>query len=138
MAVEWLQKMCSFSTDFLLLCTAKLVLVRQKKTWKEAADYCERHHMGLVLAYSEEIQGWTREVAMGASTAHVWLGMFFVCPLNLWFWTNRVTVCLSDWAMGNGTRMDECGQAGALQSGGQQKWVSQPETERLNFICSAF
>lgn len=120
------------------LCSDKLVLVRENMTWREADDYCKSHHMELVLASWEETQGWAREVARGASTAHVWLGLFFMSPLKLWFWTNRVTVCRDDWAAGNGTGRDDCGQAGALQSGGQQKWVSRPEKERLNFICTTF
>ena len=114
-----------------------MVLIRENKTWREALDYCKGRNMELVSASSSDVQGWVREVSRGASTAHVWMGLSFLCPMELWFWISGVTLCSDDWATGNGTGRNECGRAGALQSGGDRKWVSRPMTEKLNFICSS-
>ncbi|XP_042559935.1 uncharacterized protein LOC122128941 [Clupea harengus] len=118
--------------------TDKLALIRENKTWMEAVDYCERRDMELVSATDEDTQSWAREVARGASTAHVWMGLYYICPLDVWFWISGVMVGCNHWAAGNGTGTGECCRAGALQAGGGQKWVSRPETERLNFICRVF
>ncbi|XP_042559934.1 C-type lectin lectoxin-Phi1-like [Clupea harengus] len=115
----------------------KLALIRENKTWMEAFNYCESNDMELVSVTDEDTQSWAREVARGASTAHVWMGLYYICPLDVWFWISGVTVGCNHWAAGNGTGTGECCRAGALQAGGG-KWVSRPETERLNFICRAF
>ena len=128
----------SFSLLLPLLCSDKLALIRENKTWMEALNYCVEHDMELVSATDEDTQSWAREVARGASTAHVWMGLYYICPLDVWFWISGVTVGCNHWAAGNGTGTGECCRAGALQAGGEQKWVSQPNTERLNFICRVF
>ena len=128
----------SFSLLLPLLCSDKLALIRENKTWMEAFNYCESNDMELVSVTDEDTQSWAREVARGASTAHVWMGLYYICPLDVWFWISGVTVGCNHWAAGNGTGTGECCRAGALQAGGERKWVSRPETERLNFICRVF
>jgi len=48
------------------------------------------------------------------------------------------TVCFQNWASGNGTDEDRESTVrfGAVQSGGDQSWISLPEDLKLNFICS--
>ncbi|XP_062373634.1 macrophage mannose receptor 1-like [Sardina pilchardus] len=133
---EWGDRTCTETHPFLCY-ENKLVLIRENKTWREALDYCKGRNMELVSASSSDVQGWMREVSRGATKAHVWMGLSFLCPMELWFWISGVTVCGDDWAHGNGTGRNECGRAGALQSGGDRKWVSRPMTEKLNFICSS-
>uniref|UniRef100_A0A3B1J7M2 C-type lectin domain-containing protein n=1 Tax=Astyanax mexicanus TaxID=7994 RepID=A0A3B1J7M2_ASTMX len=90
----------------------KLVLIQEKLTWKGALRYCRENHVDLVSVHSEEIQLWVKDVAQKASTDHVWLGLRHTCTLSFWFW------------VGN-----------AVQARGDQKWVSLPENQTLNFIC---
>ncbi|KAK9963951.1 hypothetical protein ABG768_005163, partial [Culter alburnus] len=76
-----------------------------------------------------------------ASTEAVWLGLRHSCTVGLWFWVSGQTVCYQNWAPGNGTGEEECEhtvRSGAVQSGGDQRWISRPETDRLNFICSRY
>ncbi|KAG5267922.1 hypothetical protein AALO_G00227460 [Alosa alosa] len=136
---RWNDASCKFKNFFICYneCPYDLFLIRENKTWREALDYCNRKNMELVSASSSETQGCVKEVTRGASTAHVWMGLSFLCPMELWIWISGVMLCSDDWAHGNGTGRSECGLAGALQSGGQRKWVSRPMNEKLNFICSS-
>ncbi|KAG9330995.1 hypothetical protein JZ751_021284, partial [Albula glossodonta] len=68
--------------------------------------------------------------------AHVWLGLRYSCALHFWFWVSGEGVCYLSWAPGNET--GECGNTGAVESGGGQQWVSLPEKKKLNFICAKF
>ncbi len=76
-----------------------------------------------------------------ASTAAVWLGLRHSCTVGIWFWVSGETVCYQNWAPGNGTSEEDCEDAvrsGAVQSGGDQRWISRPEHHKLNFICSTY
>ncbi|KAI4871903.1 hypothetical protein NFI96_024315, partial [Prochilodus magdalenae] len=73
-----------------------------------------------------------------ASTANVWVGLRHTCTLSFWFWVSGESMCYQNWAPGNGTGVEDCSggeRTGAVQSGSKQ-WVSLPETQTLNFICS--
>nr|XP_021333341.1 C-type lectin lectoxin-Thr1-like [Danio rerio] len=66
------------------------------------------------------------------------VGLRHSCALGIWFWVSGQTVCYQNWAPGNGTSEEDCEptvRSGAVQSGGDQTWISRPETDRLNFIC---
>ncbi|KAL0190046.1 hypothetical protein M9458_017145, partial [Cirrhinus mrigala] len=71
-------------------------------------------------------------VVRRASTAAVWLGLRHSCTVGIWFWVSGETVCYQNWAPGNGTSEEDCEHT----SGGDQCWISRPETDKLNFICS--
>ncbi|XP_067257228.1 C-type mannose receptor 2-like [Chanodichthys erythropterus] len=116
----------------------KLILIKQKMTWSEALRYCRQNHVDLVSVHSEEIQRDVMNVVKWASTGAVWLGLRHSCTVGLWFWVSGQTVCYQNWAPGNGTGEDceHTVRSGAVQSGGDQRWISRPETDRLNFICS--
>ncbi|XP_076145781.1 C-type mannose receptor 2-like [Alosa pseudoharengus] len=115
----------------------KLQLVKENLSWTEAHMYCRERHMDLVSVFTEEIQHLVMEEAKRASTEQVWLGLRYLCTLDIWFWVSGETVCWDGWAEERGKEEKGCGgdqRAGALQSGG--KWVSLPESTRLNFICT--
>ncbi|XP_041751514.2 C-type mannose receptor 2 [Coregonus clupeaformis] len=119
----------------------KAILIHQNKTWKDAQAYCREHHNDLVSAHSEEIQRWVEARAKRSSTPHVWLGLRYTCTSNFWFWVRGQSTCYHNWAPGNGTVMEDCGKTGAGRTGavekdGRHQWVSLPDTEELNFICS--
>ncbi|XP_066513156.1 macrophage mannose receptor 1-like [Hoplias malabaricus] len=119
----------------------KLVLVNQTLTWTDALRYCKENHTNLVSVHSEEVQSWVMEVAQKASTDHVWLGLRHSSIFDIWFWINGESICYQNWAPGNGTRGGDCGsgeRSGAVESSGGQQWVSLPETQKLNFICTNY
>ncbi|KAG9335696.1 hypothetical protein JZ751_004349 [Albula glossodonta] len=114
-----------------------LVLIRENRTWLEAVMFCRQHHVDLVSVPTLAVQSLVAAAARGASTPHVWLGLRYTCVLDLWFWLSPEGGCYSNWAPGKGPQgMAQCGVTGALESDGGQRWVSLPETQRLNFICS--
>ncbi|KAL1276641.1 hypothetical protein QQF64_036264 [Cirrhinus molitorella] len=107
--------------------------------WSEALRYCRQNHVDLVSVHSEEIQRRVMNVVKGASTAVVWLGLHNYCIMNMWLWVSGEMVCYHNWAPGNGTTQENCkleNRKGAVQSGGDQTWISLPESHKLNFICS--
>ncbi len=119
----------------------KLIVIRENLTWSEALRYCRQNHVDLVSVHSEEIQRRVMNVVKLASTAEVWLGLRHSCVFGAWFWVSGETVCYQNWAPGNGISEDDCKDAvrsGAVQSGGDQRWISRPETHKLNFICSRY
>ncbi|XP_047659353.1 macrophage mannose receptor 1-like isoform X2 [Tachysurus fulvidraco] len=119
----------------------KLILIKENLTWKEALIYCRNHHHDLVSVRSEEMQLWVKEVTQNASTEHVWLGLRHTCALGFWYWVNGEMICYQKWAPGNRTGSEDCGheeRTGAVQSGGEQKWISLPQSQTLNFICSTY
>uniref|UniRef100_A0A671MFN4 C-type lectin domain-containing protein n=1 Tax=Sinocyclocheilus anshuiensis TaxID=1608454 RepID=A0A671MFN4_9TELE len=119
----------------------KLIVIRENLTWSEALRYCRQNHVDLVSVHSEEIQRRVMNVVKRASTAAVWLGLRHSCTVGIWFWVSGETVCYQNWAPGNGTSEEDCEhtvRSGAVQSGGDQRWISRPETDKLNFICSRY
>ncbi|KAL6491150.1 hypothetical protein MHYP_G00014950 [Metynnis hypsauchen] len=115
-----------------------LILINQNKTWREALRYRKENHVDLVSVHTEEIQHWVETAVYYASTANVWMGLRHTCARSFWFWVSGSTICYQNWAPGNGTGVEDCSggeRTGAMQSGSKQ-WVSLPEDQRLNFICT--
>ncbi|KAI4886762.1 hypothetical protein NFI96_027920, partial [Prochilodus magdalenae] len=139
---RWADTNCNFGLPFVchqseFFFKYKLILIQQNLTWREALWYCRENHLDLVSVHSEEIQLWVKEVAQKASTEHVWLGLRHTCAQSLWYWVSGFSICYQNWAPGNGTGGEDCWsieRTGAVQSGGQQQWVSLPENQKLNFI----
>ncbi|KAL0150946.1 hypothetical protein M9458_053758 [Cirrhinus mrigala] len=134
---QWHDNPCT--RKFLFVCHEdKLVLIKENLTWSEALSYCRQNHVDLVLVHSEEIQRGVMNVVKRASTAAVWLGLHNYCSMNMWLWVSGEIVCYHNWAPGNGTTRENCSlenRKGAVQSGGDQRWISLPESHKLNFIC---
>uniref|UniRef100_A0A8C2K056 C-type lectin domain-containing protein n=1 Tax=Cyprinus carpio TaxID=7962 RepID=A0A8C2K056_CYPCA len=134
---QWYDWPCSATQPF--ICNNnKLIVIRENLTWSEALRYCRQNHVDLVSVHSEEIQRRVMNVVKQASTAEVWLGLHNYCIMNMWLWVSGETGCYQNWAPGNGTKQENCSlekRKGAVQSGGDQRWISLPETHKLNFIC---
>ncbi|KAL1276647.1 hypothetical protein QQF64_036270 [Cirrhinus molitorella] len=137
---QWHDNSCTSQYPF--VCHEdKLILIKKNLMWSEALRYCRQNHVDLVSVHSEEIQHEVMNVVKGASTEAVWLGLRHSCTVGIWFWVSGETVCYHNWAPGNGTSEEDCEHAvrsGAVQSGGDQRWISRPETDKLNFICSRY
>ncbi|KAI4877372.1 hypothetical protein NFI96_033852, partial [Prochilodus magdalenae] len=137
---RWSDMKCEERLSF-ICCENKLILIQQNLTWREALWYCRENYLDLVSVHSEEIQLWVKEVAQKASTEHVWLGLRHTCSQSLWYWVSGFSICYQNWAPGNGTGGEDCWsveRTGAVQSGGEQQWVSLPENQKLNFICTTY
>ncbi|XP_039505316.1 macrophage mannose receptor 1-like [Pimephales promelas] len=118
----------------------KLILINETLTWTEALRYCRQNYTDLVSVLSVQMQRRVMNVVKRASTEAVWLGLRHSCTVGLWFWVSGETVCYQNWAPGNGTDEDceRTVRSGAVQSGGDQRWISRPEHDKLNFICSRY
>ncbi|KAL6491144.1 hypothetical protein MHYP_G00014890 [Metynnis hypsauchen] len=137
-AYQWYIWTCTHNNYFICYDEIPLILINQTKTWREALRYCRDHHVDLVSVYTEKIQHWVGMITNNTSTANVWMGLRHTCAQNFWFWVSGSTMCYQNWAPGNGTGVEDCSggeRTGAVQSG-SKKWVSLPEDERLNFICT--
>ncbi|XP_059361788.1 macrophage mannose receptor 1-like [Carassius carassius] len=137
---QWIDISCNKEYPF--VCHEdKLIVIRENLTWSEALRYCRQNHVDLVSVHSQEIQRRVMNVVHLASTAELWLGLRHSCTVGIWFWVSGETVCYQNWAPGNGTSEEDCEhtvRSGAVQSGGDQRWISRPETDKLNFICSRY
>ncbi|XP_067257111.1 macrophage mannose receptor 1-like [Chanodichthys erythropterus] len=137
---EWNDVSCSERYPF--VCHEdKLILIKENLTWSEALRYCRQNHVDLVSVHSEEIQRRVMNVVQQASTGAVWLGLHNYCLMNMWLWLSGEIVCYQNWAPGNGAEPEDCRlekRKGAVQSGGDQRWISLPESHKLNFICSRY
>ncbi|XP_067303762.1 C-type mannose receptor 2-like [Pseudorasbora parva] len=119
----------------------KLILIKENLTWPEALRYCRQKHVDLVSVHSDEMQREVMNVVKAASTAEVWLGLHNYCIMNMWLWLSGENMYYQNWAPGHGTTPENCRlekRKGAVQSGGDQRWVSLPETRKLNFICTNY
>uniref|UniRef100_A0A8C9U2K2 C-type lectin domain-containing protein n=1 Tax=Scleropages formosus TaxID=113540 RepID=A0A8C9U2K2_SCLFO len=130
----WDDRQCGENHPFLCY-DDHLILVQENMTWNEALNYCRENYTDLVSVHDEEIQQWVERKARNATSAHVWLGLRFSCTLSFWFWVSAEPVCYVHWSSDNGTGTGHCGNTGAVQSRGEHRWVSLPETQKLNFIC---
>lgn len=131
----------SLSSFCFVLCPDKLIVIQQNLSWSEALRYCRQNHVDLVSVQSVEMQRRVMNVVKLASTEAVWLGLHNYCSMNMWLWLSGDMVCYQNWAPGNGTSEEDCEptvRSGAVQSGGDQTWISLPESHRLNFICTNY
>ncbi|KAI4886334.1 hypothetical protein NFI96_000178 [Prochilodus magdalenae] len=136
---RWNDAGCKWPNPFICYEEAvPLILINQSKTWREALWYCRENHVDLVSVHTEEVQQWVEVITKNTSTANVWVGLRHTCAQSIWFWVSGWSICYQNWAPGNGTGVEDCSggeRTGAVQSGSKQ-WVSLPETQTLNFICS--
>ncbi|XP_072543774.1 macrophage mannose receptor 1-like [Salminus brasiliensis] len=135
---RWIDAACHWYNPFVCYDSA-LILIKENKTWWEALRYCREKHVDLVSVHTEGIQRRVETSTKTATSANVWVGLRHICAQGFWFWVSGSTICYQNWAPGNGTRVEDCSGgeiSGAVQSGSKQ-WVSLPETQTLNFICTA-
>ncbi|XP_073764017.1 C-type mannose receptor 2-like isoform X1 [Danio rerio] len=139
---QWLDFLCSVRWQFPFVCHEdKLIVIQQNLSWSEALRYCRQNHVDLVSVQSVEMQRRVMNVVKLASTEAVWLGLHNYCSMNMWLWLTGDMVCYQNWAPGNGSTPENCkleNRKGAVQSGGDQTWISRPESDRLNFICTNY
>nr|XP_055048138.1 macrophage mannose receptor 1-like [Misgurnus anguillicaudatus] len=134
---HWNDAVCSNSQTF--VCHEdKLVLINESLSWSDALTYCRQHHVDLVSVDSEEIQCWVSGLVKKASTPEVWLGLRHSCALGVWFWMNGQMVCYQNWVNSTVDKSCDTVRSGAVQSGGDQRWISLPQTKQLSFLCTRY
>ncbi|XP_043952850.1 C-type mannose receptor 2-like [Gambusia affinis] len=106
----------------------KVILIKENKTWLEALTYCRDHHDDLVTITNMDDQILIQKKAKEASTPFVWLGLYFSCLKNKWFWVCKNNPNLE-------RRINNCGKSGAMEAGGKHMWFQGNSTEKLNFFC---
>ncbi|XP_034006134.1 C-type mannose receptor 2-like [Trematomus bernacchii] len=111
----------------------KVILIKEKKTWDEAVDYCRENHCDLVSITDSHQQRWVQERAKMADTEFVWLGMRYTCTLDLWFWVIDRLVCFNNWAPEEKTRQVQCDMATVMKRDG--KWYKKTDNEKFHFFC---
>ncbi|KAF5893782.1 macrophage mannose receptor 1-like, partial [Clarias magur] len=99
-----------------------LIVIKEEKTWREALRFCRENHVDLVSVRSEEMQDWVGVVTQNAFsnvTSRVWIGLRHTCAQGFWFWVAGEPICYQNWAPGNGTGVEDCGnvkRTGAMLS----------------------
>ncbi|XP_043954169.1 secretory phospholipase A2 receptor-like [Gambusia affinis] len=124
---RWRNENCNERKPFICY-EDKVILIKENKTWLEALTYCRDHHDDLVTITNMDDQILIQEKAKEASTPFVWLGLFFSCLKNKWFWVCKNNPNLE-------RRINNCGKSGAMEAGGKHMWFQGNSTEKLNFFC---
>ncbi|XP_045898908.1 macrophage mannose receptor 1-like [Micropterus dolomieu] len=130
---KWDSDDCSKTKPFFCY-EDKVILIKESKTWEEALYYCRENYSDLVSITNPHQQMWVQERAKNASTDFVWLGLRYTCTLDLWFWVSNDGVNYTNWDPDR--KSDDCGMSGAMDRGGQHQWVTKPDNNKFNFICS--
>ncbi|XP_024144274.1 C-type lectin lectoxin-Lio3-like [Oryzias melastigma] len=111
-----------------------VILITESRTWEEALYYCRHHHHDLVTITNLDDQRWVQEKTKNATTPYVWTGLRYTCTLGFWFWVSDEVVRYKNWA--SPEQVNECDMSGAMETGGEHKWVKINDEEKLNFLCS--
>ncbi|XP_051741861.1 C-type mannose receptor 2-like [Ctenopharyngodon idella] len=138
---QWEDWPCNSSFPFVCEYDDQFTLIKQNLSWAEAMRYCRQHHVDLVSVLSEQIERRVMNVARNALTPAVWLGLHHFCAMNMWLWLHGDVVCYQNWVADNDNGPKDCSRerrVGAMQTAGDQRWISLPPTRVLNFICSNY
>ncbi|KAG9274680.1 macrophage mannose receptor 1-like, partial [Astyanax mexicanus] len=119
---------------FLSISEIPLVLIKEKKTWREALRYCRENHVDLVSVHTEGIQRWVKTVARNASTDNVWVGLRHTCDLN-WIWSDGSNSSYRNWKPNepNNNGCDNCAEL--KHEDGDGKWNDAGCHWKKQFIC---
>ncbi|KTG22611.1 hypothetical protein cypCar_00044990 [Cyprinus carpio] len=83
--LEELQNWFSSLIQHLFFCYKNLNLVHEKKTWKEALEYCQSHKTDLTYMDPKVLPDMSN-----AQTDSVWTGLHFLA--GMWFWVSKENV----------------------------------------------
>lgn len=75
------------------------IVVRQRKTWEEALDYCREHHHDLASVASEtEMLLIKKELDKNDTTDYVWVGLHYFS--GHWLWVDGQPLSYKAWGQG--------------------------------------
>uniref|UniRef100_A0A3B3DTD9 C-type lectin domain-containing protein n=1 Tax=Oryzias melastigma TaxID=30732 RepID=A0A3B3DTD9_ORYME len=130
---RWNSEKCT-ETQHFVCHDDHVILINKSRTWEEALYYCRHHYHDLVTITNLEEQKWVQKKASKASTPYVWTGLRYTCTLGFWFWVSDEVVHYKNWA--SPEQVNECDMSGAMETGGEHKWVKKHDEEKFNFFCS--
>ncbi|XP_060734579.1 lymphocyte antigen 75-like [Tachysurus vachellii] len=82
---KWYSFSCTNSFTF--YCYQFLILVKEKKTWEEAQEFCETQYTGLASVSSSWSLEQLIQETVGTETESVWTGLHFMD--GQWLWVNE-------------------------------------------------
>lgn len=109
------------------------MLIKQKKTWANALEYCRANHMDLASILDEEEQALAELEVKKANTDFVWLGLHYTCVLEFWFWVADYPLSFDHWAPGH--KKEECDISVAMNTTEDHQWFSKCVYDKFNFLC---
>ncbi|XP_041841641.1 C-type mannose receptor 2-like [Melanotaenia boesemani] len=112
----------------------KVILIKEQMNWENALYYCREYHGDLVTITNLDEQRWVQEKTKNATTPYVWTGLRYTCTLDFWFWVSNQAVTYTNWASGQDG--NDCDMSGAMETGGEHKWLKKNDNDKMNFICS--
>ncbi|KAG7330729.1 hypothetical protein KOW79_004698 [Hemibagrus wyckioides] len=104
------------------------VLVKEKKTWEEAQEYC-RMNYNVLASQTSAMQELAKIEAGQSETVSVWLGLRFLD--GKWFWLNKESPNSSVSLPPCPAQNYHCGARNIYT----QAWENRHCNEKLNFIC---
>ncbi|XP_030259820.1 uncharacterized protein LOC115573250 [Sparus aurata] len=129
----------------LVLCEVKIYgnkkespfeLIKEKKTWEHALEYCRERKMDLATILDEDDQTLAELEARRADTPFLWLGLHYTCILEVWFWVADHRLEFNRWAPGEKT--GDCDRSAVMERAEGHKWFSKSDYDEFNFICQKF
>lgn len=131
---QWIRDNCSLPSPFICY-DKRFILVKLNKTWEEAMSYCRRYYRDLAWHSGQDQLRMVQERAKMADTEVVWVGLHFTCFFEEWIWVNGHWVS-EDHPNWKHPGPGKCGDSGAMERGGGNKWVKRRLEEKHNFICA--
>ncbi|KAL1282206.1 hypothetical protein QQF64_001009 [Cirrhinus molitorella] len=125
----WVDFSCNILLHFFCYKTV-FILVKEKKTWEKALQYCRTHHTDLASITTERqlqlIKNETRE----SQTESVWTGLRYL--VGQWFWVRNMTLGIQTPLPECPTQPYRCGAHNTKTD----KWENRDCDEKLNFLCN--
>ncbi|XP_073346596.1 macrophage mannose receptor 1-like [Pagrus major] len=111
-------------------------LIKQKKMWEHALEYCRERDMDLATILDEDDQTLAELEARRAGTPYVWLGLHYTCILEVWFWVADYCLEFNRWAPGEKT--GDCDRSAVMSRAEGHQWFSKSDYDEFHFICQKF
>lgn len=127
-------------------------VVRERKTWEEAVEYCREHRTDLASVASEtEVALIRTELGKNDTTGDVWIGLHFFS--GDWLWVDGQTLAYEAWGCEGrpacpdtrlacvalqveaGSRGDHTASNAVCKASSKHAWQAHNCEERLHFVC---
>ncbi|XP_010885185.2 secretory phospholipase A2 receptor [Esox lucius] len=119
--------------------SVRVHIIREKKIWEDALNYCNKHHDGLLRFESaEDLSAIDQQLKGTNLTGPVWIGLRQSSLFGFWVWTNGLSVNPEDWSNWEGgiwPQLPLSHQCGAMETKKGYKWVDQDCLSQLYFVC---
>uniref|UniRef100_A0A3Q3XHT3 C-type lectin domain-containing protein n=1 Tax=Mola mola TaxID=94237 RepID=A0A3Q3XHT3_MOLML len=108
-------------------------VVRERKTWEEAVEYCREHRTDLASVASEtEVALIRTELGKNDTTGDVWIGLHFFS--GEWLWVDGQTLAYEVWGCEGRPACPDTSNA-VCNASSKHAWQAHNCEERLHFVC---